>query len=265
MNWADWALMVSIATLGGIVILWTVGGYYHIRYYLLRRDEPEAWKYQPARFLRPGQQRKAMLLGTGNLVIAGVITGTLIYAIRQGFETPIYFNVDDFGWVYTIGSTILFFVLVDGLAYYVHRALHQRTLFKYVHCHHHRFLAPTPFVVTAMHPLEFILLQAATFIPLFILPLHFVGVIAVFVYVFVFNIVDHSGVNLVSRIPWQGPSAFHDDHHIYFHCNFGQHLTMWDRMHGTLRRVDRRYGKDVFGGKGARIEGAADTGDVVRY
>ena len=101
-----------------------------------------------------------------------------------------------------------------------------------------------------MHPAEFLLFQGVTFIPLFLIPFHFVSIILVLVYVLVFNIIDHSGVKLQSRIPWQGPSSFHDDHHVHFHCNFGQHLTLWDRMHGTLRRVDRRYGEGVFGGKG---------------
>lgn len=264
MDWAAWAIDATGATFGGLVILWLVGGYYHLRYYVRRAHEPEAWKIQPKRFLRPGQAREAMLLSSFNLTLGGVISGTFIYALRHGLSTPIYFDVADHGWAYTLLSPVLYFVLVDALAYYGHRALHGRWLFRKVHRHHHRFLAPTPFVVVAMHPVELLVFQALSFLPLFIMPVHYLGAIVVLVYVLVFNIIDHSGVRLRSRWPWQGPSMYHDDHHTQFHCNFGQHLMLWDRLHGTLRRIDRRYGKDVFGGKGAARDGAPAAG-FVRY
>ena len=261
MSFAAWAAIVVPSIVSGIAILWLVGGYYHLRYYHGRKADPESWKCQPTRFLRPELQRQAMILSTTNLAIGGFISGTLIYAITRGLKTPIYYDVADRGWAYTLGSTALLFVLMDGLAYYAHRALHAKVLFQKIHRFHHRYVATTPFVVTAMHPVEFLIFQAVTFLPLFFIPFHFVSIIVVLLYVLVFNIIDHSGVKLVSRIPWQGPSAFHDDHHVHFHCNFGQHLTFWDRMHGTLRRKNRRYGADVFGGRGKRAGAATEGSD----
>jgi Delta7-sterol 5-desaturase len=254
-DWASWAKLVTASILGGLVIFWSVAGYYHVRYYVLRRHEPETWKCQPRRFLRPEQQREAALLSTMNLTIGGVLSGTLIYALSKGARIPLYFAIARYGWTYTLASSVLLFVLVDGLAYYAHRALHVRALFPYVHRWHHRYVATSPFVVTAMHPAEFLTFQAVTFAPLFVIPFHYVSAIVVFVYILVFNIIDHSGVRLESKLPWQGPSVFHDDHHAHFHCNFGQCFQIWDRLHGTLRRSDRRYGADVFGGKGAPIDG----------
>ena len=68
---------------------------------------------------------------------------------------------------------------------------------------------------------------------------------------------DHSGVKLTPIWPWQPTSQYHDDHHRFFHVNFGQHILFWDRMMGTIRSVDKRYGEDCFGGKG---KGAAARG-----
>ena len=255
MDWGSWAKLVVLSVLGGLAIFWAVAGYYHVAYYVLRRHEPEAWKCQPKRFLRPEQQRQAALLSTMNLTIGGLLSGTLIYALSKGMRTPLYFDVARYGWTYTLASSVLLFVLVDALAYYAHRTLHVRALFPHVHRWHHRYVATSPFVVTAMHPVEFLTFQAVTFLPLFVIPFHYVSAIVVFVYILVFNIVDHSGVRLESRLPWQGPSVFHDDHHAHFHCNFGQCFMIWDRLHGTLRRSDRRYGADVYGGKGAPIDG----------
>lgn len=259
-SWGDWALTTLGAMAGGLVILYLVGGYYHLRYYVLRRDEPETWKIQE-REPRPGHQWKAALSSSRNLAIGGFITGTLIHCMKRGLETPIYFDVADYGWAYTLGSTALLFVVIDGLAYYVHRSLHYKPLFRTIHRHHHVFVATTPWVVVAMHPVEFLMFQAVTFVPLFVIPTHVVSAVGVFIYIFVFNIIDHSGVRLRSRLPWQGPSMFHDDHHAHFHCNFGQHLMLWDRLHHTLRREGRRYGRDVFGGKGA---GSGDA-EFVKY
>lgn len=256
MDWAAWATIVVPSVLAGVAILWIVGGYYHVRYYVLRKHEPETWKCQPTRHLTKAQLKQAMTLSSANLALGGVISGSLIYAITKGWKTPLFGDPTTlgwgpvWGWVYVVASTPVLFVLVDGLAYYAHRALHAKAIFRFVHRWHHRYVATTPFVVTAMHPAEFLLFQGVTFLPLFFIPFHYGSVVAVLVYVLVFNIVDHSGVKLSSRIPWQGPSTYHDDHHAHFHVNFGQHLMFWDRIHGTLRRKDRKYGAEIFGGKG---------------
>ncbi|MGH1345894.1 MAG: sterol desaturase family protein [Nannocystales bacterium] len=260
--WVEWALYANVvvgSVLGGIAVLWVVGGYYHLRYYVRRRHEPETWKLQPGRMPTAKQQRRAMVLSTTNLAIGGLLTGNLIFFVMTGaLKTPVYDDVSDYGWIWTLASVPVLFFLIDGIAYYVHRFLHIRPMYRRFHRVHHRWGAPTPWVVIAVHPVEFLILQAATFVPLFVLPFHFMVVIAVLVYVLAFNIVDHSGVRLTSVWPWQGPSAYHDDHHVHFHVNFGQHLTFFDRIHGTLRRHKRSYGADTFGGKGAPTSLAVD-------
>ena len=74
-------------------------------------------------------------------------------------------------------------------------------------------------------------------------------------YVFTIALFYSSGIDLHSILPWQAPARFHDDHHKYFHCNFGHNVMIFDRFHGTMRRKDRRYGEDVFYGKGAPMKG----------
>jgi lathosterol oxidase len=265
----DWPMMIEsllIASAIGVLIYHAVSAYYHIRYYVLRRHEPETWKCQPRRFLRPEQTRRAVLLGTFNLTLGGCISGVLIYAIRKGLETPIFFEVADYGWTYTVISTIGYFVLIDALAYYVHRTLHGKFLYRTVHRHHHYFVATSPYVVTALHPVELVSLQFVSLAPIFIFPLHAASIGIVLIYVLIFNIIDHSGVKLTSSLPWQGPSTYHDDHHAHFHCNFGQHLMIWDRLHGTLRRRGRKYGKNVFGGRGQKDpEQDAAVSEFIQY
>ena len=264
-DWLEWLGVVVGSMLGGLAIYFAVAGYYHLRYYVRRGDSPEDWKLQPKRKVKPAQQRRAIYASSRNLAIGGFITGNLVFAMQRGLETPIYFDVEDYGWGWTVLGTPVLFVLIDGAAYYVHRLLHHPFFYRNFHRFHHRWGAPTPWVVVAVHPVEFLMLQVATFLPLFIIPFHFVSVILVFVYVLVFNIVDHSGVRLTSVLPWQGPSAYHDDHHVHFHVNFGQHLTLFDRLHGTLRRERRTYGVENFGGRGKASDGEDEPPPFVRY
>ena len=60
-------------------------------------------------------------------------------------------------------------------------------------------------------------------------------------------------------MPWQPPTRFHDDHHVHFHVNYGQNLSLWDWAFGTYRREGRVYGEAVFGGRGAPASGATST------
>ncbi len=250
----DWPLLAlcvfgSIAV--GLAIFHAVAGYYHLRYYVRRRHEPETWKCQAKRWLKPGQQRSAALLSSFNLALGGLVSGLLIYAITQGLRTPVYFDVAEYGWPYLFASAVLLFVLNDAAAYYVHRFFHLKPVFRRIHRHHHKFIATSPYVTVAVHPIELLSLQLSAFIPIFFIPFHPAVIGSVLVYILVFNVIDHSGVRLTSALPWQGPSTYHDDHHAHFHCNFGQHLMLWDRLHGTLRREKRSYGVEVFGGRGA--------------
>lgn len=264
-DWPMLGICLGLSIAAGLVIYHLVAGYYHVRYYVLRRHEPETWKCQPQRFLSPVLHRHAILLGSANLALGGFVSGLLIYGITQGLKLPIYFEVSAYGWTYTLLTTVGYFVIVDGLAYYVHRGFHNRFLFRWVHRHHHRYVATTPYTATALHPVELLALQLAAFLPIFIVPLHASSIGGVLAYILIFNIIDHSGVRLTSILPWQGPSTYHDDHHVYFHCNFGQHLMIFDKLHGTLRRKGRKYGKDVFGGKGAGAVDAAAADEYVEY
>ena len=253
------ALCIGTAMLAGIAVYHIVAGYYHYRYYVRRRAEPETWKCQPERFLSPKMQRTAVLTGTGNLALTGAITGILVYGMVTGaLETPLYTDVRQYGWPYTIGMTAVLFVMTDWANYLVHRLFHVRLLCRRFHLFHHRFGAPTPYVATALHPVEMLAQQAVSFLPLLLIPFHAAAAAGVLLYNLIFNIIDHSGVRHTSVLPWQPSSRFHDDHHALFHVNFGQHLTIWDRMFGTLRRQNRRHGQNASGGRGAPEGGASD-------
>jgi lathosterol oxidase len=261
----QWALLVTMSAVSGMALYFGVGGYLYVKYYRRRRADPEAWKIQPKRFLSPKQHRWAIRVAASNMMLGGLLSGSFAYYVLHGGYTALYFDFETHGVLYTLASTVMLFLALEAAAYYTHRWLHGKWMFQHVHRWHHRCVAPTPFTTVTMHPVEFISLQATAFLPIFIIPAHVGSFIFLLVYVLLFNIKDHSGVVLTSWIPWQGSSRFHDDHHVYFHCNYGQNLPHFDRFHGTHRRVDRRYGEHVFGGKGARLEGTETSDDEPEF
>lgn len=58
------------------------------------------------------------------------------------------------------------------MTYWIHRSFHSKFLFKHFHSVHHRYFQPTPWSVTAIHPVELIVVQLAMVTPIFIYPVH---------------------------------------------------------------------------------------------
>ncbi|MEL6182007.1 MAG: sterol desaturase family protein, partial [Myxococcota bacterium] len=140
------------ATAVGLIIYHAVAGYYHLRYYVWRKDEPETWKCQPKRWLPDKLARKAVIAGTLNMTLGGMLSGIFVYAVAEhGLWTRLYFDIDEYGWPYAIVSTIVVWVVIDLLAYYVHRMMHIKWIYKRIHRFHHRFVATNPYAAIALH------------------------------------------------------------------------------------------------------------------
>jgi lathosterol oxidase len=254
---------VVLAVAVGLGMYLGVGGWFEWRYYRRRRDQADAWKCQPRRLAPPRVRRRDLLLGGGNLVAGSIVSGVLAAAIANDNPTAIYFG--GHGLVFSLATALAYFLATDAALYAAHRLYHRPAAFRLIHRWHHRNTTPTAFTATAMHPVEFATYQTITMAPLFVLPVHVVAVIVVLLYQNFVALVDHSGVRLRPLLPFQPPPRFHDDHHLYFHVNFGQTLGLWDRVCGTWRREGRRYGENVFGGRGAPDGDEAGPPRYVRY
>ena len=255
---------IAAAIAGGLGMYYGISGAFELIYYRGRRERALEWKCQPRRWLSPKMRREQLLLGTANMTAASVASGLFVHYIATGGTSAIYFDWREHGLVFALGTTLLYFLLTDAALYWAHRIFHTPFLFRHIHRWHHRYTAPTAFTAAAMHPLEFAVYQSIMLLPLFVLPVHVAGLIFVLVYQNYVAMVDHSGVDLHSWLPWQPPTRFHYDHHVHFHVNYGQNLGLWDRLFGTYRRVGRVYGVDVFGGRGAPARGPGEA-EPVRY
>ena len=141
---------------------------------------------------------------------------------------------------------VVFFVWIDAWAYVAHRFLHLPPIYRNVHKTHHVYKQPTAYAAMGLHPLEFLLVQGGVYAAFYFMPLQIGAVAANLIYIHFHNCVDHSGVYAESWLPWQPSSLYHDAHHRLFHVNYGQTLTLWDRLGGTFYTPDKAYGEDAF-------------------
>jgi lathosterol oxidase len=252
-------MYVGAALAGGLGMYYGISGTFELIYYRARRERAAEWKCQPRRWLSPKMVRQQLTLGTANVAGASIASGLFSAYLAGGGRSAVYFDWRERGLLYSLAATIFYFLVTDAGLYWAHRILHRPALFRHIHRIHHRFVSPNAFTAMAMHPLELALYQSVMLLPIFVLPMPVVGLIFVLVFQNYVAMVDHSGVDLYSWLPWQPPTRFHDDHHVHFHVNYGQNLSVWDRLFGTYRREGRVYGVEVFGGRGAPVAGAGEV------
>lgn len=126
----------------------------------------------------------------------------------------------------TVANTCIplpaFFLVYDLFYAPFHRALHHRSIYAYVHKHHHRQVVPTRGNSDAInvHPLEFIMgeynhIFAVFLVSRFIIPCHTVACVLFLVI------------------------GAHDTHHVIPNSNYGQYIMFWDFLMGTFKHHPR--------------------------
>jgi sterol desaturase/sphingolipid hydroxylase (fatty acid hydroxylase superfamily) len=131
--------------------------------------------------------------------------------------------------------------------YWVHRLLHVPALYQRVHSLHHRNVNVGPWSGMSMHPIEH-LLYHSTLLVHFIVPLHPVHLILGVIYNGPGAAMTHTGYEdllIKDKRRLALGTFYHQLHHRYYECNYGNQEMPWDRWFGTFHdgSVDasRRY------------------------
>jgi sterol desaturase/sphingolipid hydroxylase (fatty acid hydroxylase superfamily) len=187
----------------------------------------------------PKRLRSELTYSMSTVAIFGGV-GVVIALCGKAGLTRIYFNPAERGYPYLLASLAAMLVIHDTYFYWMHRLMHHRKIFKYVHRVHHLSTNPSPLAAYAFHPLEAI--AEALFFPLvvLVLPVHF-GVLVAFILIDMgFNVLGHLGYELFpagfTKHPlgqWLNTSTHHNMHHKYFSSNFSLYFNFWDRVCGT--------------------------------
>jgi len=249
-----WSTVISYVSYFGI------GGFLHWYYYVRQRYRPQDWKCQPKQWLSPSLERHEIAVGSLSLVFGSAISAAVsTYVKNGGSAIKLHVSPMEHGLLWLLLQIPLVFAYQDYMTYWHHRLYHTPWLYKNFHKVHHTYKQPTAFSVTAIHPVEFVHMQFVLLSAIFVVPVYWLNYAAMMGYVYYHGIMNHSGINF-KRFwwqPWQPDTMFHDNHHQYFHVNFGFNIEAWDVLHGTYRRKDRIYREDIFYGQGKDLKEAS--------
>lgn len=140
-------------------------------------------------------------------------------------------------WYSTLARCLGCAVIEDTWHYFLHRLLHHKRIYKYIHKVHHEFQAPFGIEAEYAHPLETLILGTGFFIGIVLLCDHVILLWA-WVTVRLLETIDvHSGydipLNPLNYIPFYTGARHHDFHHMNFIGNYASTFTWWDRIFGT--------------------------------
>jgi Delta7-sterol 5-desaturase len=163
--------------------------------------------------------------------------------IMSGYSwgiTRLYSNSQQYGLWYLGVSYGAVLLLQDAYFYFTHRLFHHPSLFRWLHQGHHQSRYPTPWTSFAFDPLEAIAQSLFLIGIVFIIPLHFITLIAVLTTMTVWALLNHLGLD---RLPLSFPHhwlgrwfigpAHHSIHHLKYTVHYGLYFTFWDKLLGT--------------------------------
>lgn len=153
---------------------------------------------------------------------------------RTGY-TKIYETFSDYGWGYFLLSTLLMILAHDTYFYWMHRLIHDKRIYKYVHKVHHQSINPTPWAAFSFHPTEAILEVGILPIMVFLIPLHPLAIITWILFMTFMNVLGHLGFEIFKKgfvknsiTRWSNTSVHHNMHHKYAQYNYGLYFNFWD-------------------------------------
>lgn len=190
---------------------------------------------------RPGQIRREVRRSLLCVALFALYGLGLLHAYREGWTAL----EPDWGALPLWWQPLAFLVAVaahDTWFYWVHRLMHTKALFRWVHAEHHPSVQPTPWSILSFDLAETVPQFLFFALLAFLVPMH----PAVFWLYFAFdgfvNALGHCGHEVVPErqrdlpvLRWTNAVTHHDLHHARFDCNYAQYFNVWDRLCGTFR------------------------------
>jgi sterol desaturase/sphingolipid hydroxylase (fatty acid hydroxylase superfamily) len=138
-----------------------------------------------------------------------------------------------------VGGFLLSMLVYDTHFYWTHRLVHRPGLMRRVHKLHHDVQVPVPWTTNSESFLDGVLINAYWLYAAVLLPVPVEVLVLHRLYDMFTGVMGHcgheyAGIFTHRRSPFVSVTH-HDQHHQYFHCNFGVHFLFWDRLMGTLR------------------------------
>ena len=149
-----------------------------------------------------------------------------------------------------VANTALAFValfVIDDLFYApAHRLMHWKSLYPYIHKHHHRQNLPVRgyFDAGNEHPLEQLVGLSCLFVTLqlvsMVCAIHVIALGVYFILYAAMAVLNHTRCDFQFNIfGFHYSVAAHEMHHRYPKTNYAQYFMVWDQLMGTYKQYDR--------------------------
>lgn len=184
------------------------------------------------------------------------------------YEPNAVWDLGDISWRNTLLPLPLMFIIYDFFYTIMHWALHVKSIYGYIHKHHHHQKAPSRAQVDAVnvHPIEFFfgeydhLFTAFIWCTVFGQSLHIAAVVLFLALGGAMASLNHTRFDVVvsffSLFTLYDTKA-HDVHHRIPQSNYGQYTMFWDIIFGSYRsynendrvvpkaQLDEKFGKSL--------------------
>lgn len=147
----------------------------------------------------------------------------------------IKFHLSEISVTNTIISLLGFFLLYDIFYYSFHRLLHVRSIYGYIHKHHHKQICPIRGHDDAVntHPFEYLIGMYIHLLVVYLIPSHAITVFLFLVTGGLMSSLNHTRYDV--HLGFIFSVRDHDMHHRIPQSNYGQYTQIWDRLFGTFQ------------------------------
>jgi Delta7-sterol 5-desaturase len=203
-----------------------------------------------------GQQLREFLRSMRTVLVFSLV-GTGVWVGYHLGASKLYFDWNQYGPAWLVGSFLVLIVLHDAWFYWTHRLLHHSRFSAWSHRTHHLSIAPTPWAAYSFSAAE--ALVQAFYLPvvLLVVPAHQAVIFLWMIWMVLRNVMGHSGIELLPRSwlagwwgRWLTTTLHHEMHHAYGRYNYGLYFTWWDRWCGTEHPEYRQCLQDLIRGIG---------------
>lgn len=144
----------------------------------------------------------------------------------------------------SIGALVLFYLFYDFFYMSFHRLLHIRSLYGYIHKHHHRQKAPSRGNLDAInvHPFEFLVGEYLHLLTIYCIPCHIYTVVFFILAGGILASLNHTRLDINFGHVYS--VKVHDVHHRLPESNYGQYTMVWDKVFGSYRDYNENLKAD---------------------
>jgi sterol desaturase/sphingolipid hydroxylase (fatty acid hydroxylase superfamily) len=217
-----------------------IAGGLHLFFYV-RRGQGKALKFDhrdPAKgnslwnFSNQVHDNMFWSLGSGVLQVT-VFQVLVMWLMGNGFVPTISLTSNP---ILFIAGLVLLPIWSAFHFYWVHRLLHVPFLYKSVHSLHHRNVNIGPWSGLSMHPVEHFLYLSSLLIHC-VIPSHPIHLFFHVIYLAPGAAMTHTGYEdllIKDKRKLALGTFYHQLHHRYYECNYGNQEMPWDRWFGTF-------------------------------